>query len=70
MFSNMRTVSAKPRKGEERIRTLGDDLRLIRHILMMCLDYLIKGHRIRKAFYRGRKTREKRYVDDPGWLSP
>jgi hypothetical protein len=34
----------------------------------MGLDYLLKGHRIRKAFYQRQRSGEKLFVDDPGWL--
>lgn len=64
----MRTISAKHPKGQEPPRTFVDNLRLLWRIVSMGLDYLVKGRRIRKAFYQRQRAGEKLYVDDPGWL--
>lgn len=64
----MRTISAKYPKGQEPPRTLADNLRLLRRIVSMGLDYAIQGRRIRKAFYVRQRARQKLYIDDPEWL--
>lgn len=63
----MRTISAKYPKGQEPPRTIGDNLRLLRRIVSMGLDYLLKGRHVRKAFYQRQRAGQKLYVDDPEW---
>ena len=61
----MRTLSAKPAKGEEPPRTLGDDLQLLRMIVTMGWEYLLgEGRRVRKRFYARQRRGEKFYVDE------
>lgn len=60
----MRTVSAKPRKGEERARTLLDDLALLIYIAKVGLNYVFVGFGIRKKFRELQGTGGKFYVDE------
>jgi hypothetical protein len=60
----MRTVSAKPRKGEERARTLRDDLRLLAYIAKLGINYFWVGRPIRRKFRELQRTGEKFYVDE------
>lgn len=64
----MRTISAKHPKGQEPPRTLGDSLRLLVRIALMGVDYVFKGRKLRNAFYARQRTKEKLYIDDPGWI--
>lgn len=60
----MRTVSAQPRKGQERPRSLIQDARLLADILSAVYGYLIRGRRIRRAFHRCRRDGRQFYVED------
>jgi len=64
----MRTVSAKHPKGQEPPRTFMDNVRLLVRIASMGIDYLFKGHKLRKAFYERQRAKEKIYIDDPDWI--
>ena len=61
----MRTLSAKPGKGQEQPRGLADDVRLLWTIIQMGFDYLLgEGRRVRKKFYARRRAGEKYFVDE------
>ena len=60
----MRTISAKPRKGEERARTLVDDVRLLVYIARVGFQYVFVGGPIRKKFRELQRTGGKFYVDE------
>jgi hypothetical protein len=60
----MRTVSAQPRKGEERRQTILDDLSLLVYIAKVGLNYVLVGRHIRKKFRELQRAGGKFYVDD------
>ena len=60
----MRTLSAKPVKGREEPLRLWGHVRLLATIARMALDYLVRGRRIRHAFYARQGAGEKLYVDE------
>jgi hypothetical protein len=60
----VRTVSAKPRKGEERERTFFDDLSLVIYIAKLGLNYVFVGRSIRRKFRELQRTGGKFYVDE------
>jgi hypothetical protein len=60
----VRTVSAKPRKGEEQARTLVDDLSLLVYIAKVGLNYLLVGGPIRRKFRELQRAGGKFYVDE------
>ncbi len=60
----VRTVSAKPRKGEERARTLVDDLLLLLYIGKLGINYVLVGRPIRKKFRELQRSGGKFYVDE------
>jgi len=60
----VRTVSAKPRKGEERPRSLLDDLTLLVYIAKLGLNYAFAGRSIRKKFRDLQRAGGKFYVDE------
>ncbi len=60
----MRTVSAKPPKGQERERTLLDDLRLLIYIVGVGINYVAAGWTIRKKFRELQRVGGKFYVDE------
>jgi len=60
----MRTVSAKPRKGQERARSFLDDLTLLIYIAKVGLHYVFVGRPIRKKFRELQRTGGKFYVDE------
>ncbi len=60
----MRTVGAKPRKGEERRRSFLDDLTLLAYIVKVGLNYLFVGRSIRKRFRGLQRAGGKFYVDE------
>ena len=66
----MRTVSPKPKKGEEPARTLLDDLRLLLYIAQIALHYVVAGRPIRKKFRELQRTGGKFYVEDAKGVSP
>ena len=60
----MRTVSAKPTKGQERARTFFDDLRLLVYIARVGINYVVAGRSIRRKFCELQRTGGKFYVDE------
>jgi hypothetical protein len=60
----MRTVSAKPRKGEEKARGLVDDLLLLLYIGKLGINYVWVGRPIRKKFRELQRSGGKFYVDE------
>jgi hypothetical protein len=60
----VRTVSAKPRKGEERARGFLDDWILIVSIAKLGLNYVLVGRPIRRKFRELQRTGGKFYVDE------
>ena len=66
----MRTVSAKPRKGEERSRSVLDDLRLLLYIARVGLNYVVVGGTIRKRFRELQRSGGKFYVDETASPKP
>ncbi len=66
----MRTVSAKPRKGQERARRFLDDLALLIYIAKVGVHYLFVGRPIRRKFRELQRTGGKFYVDEVPSLRP
>jgi hypothetical protein len=60
----VRTVSAKPTKGQEHARTFFDDLRLLVYIARVGIDYVVAGRSIRRKFRELQRTGGKFYVDE------
>jgi len=60
----VRTVSAKPTKGQERRRTLLDDLRLLAYIARVGINYVLAGRSIRRKFRELQRTGGTFYVDE------
>ncbi len=61
----MRTLSAKPGKGQERPRGLADDFRLLSTIVQMGWDYLLgEGRRVRRKFFAKQGAGEKYFIDE------
>ena len=61
----MRTLSAKPGKGQEQPRGLADDVRLLWTIVRMGWDYLVgEGRTVRKRFHARQQSGEKYFVDE------
>jgi hypothetical protein len=66
----VRTVSAKPRKGEETARGLLDDLRLLLYIAKVGLNYVAVGGPIRRRFRELQRSGGKFYVDEAASPEP
>jgi len=61
----MRTLSAKPGKGQEQPRRLADNVRLLWTIVQMGFHYLFgEGRVVRKKFYASQRAGEEYFVDE------